>query len=123
MGRKADLFLVTALAITSAAPAHGADRHTISIAPGRLGEATIALARQTRTSIGMSDQSLAGIRTPAVTGNLSVEAALKRLLKGSGATARRIDGATWRIIRTRPAPPVSAPAPIPAAPADDQPEA
>lgn len=123
MGRKADLFLVTALAITSAAPAHGADRQTISIAPGRLGEATIALARQTRTSIGMSDQSLAGIRTPAVTGNLSVEAALRRLLKGSGATARRIDGATWRIVRTRPAPPVTAPAPIPAAPAEDQPEA
>lgn len=117
MGRKADLFLVTALAITSAAPAHGADRQTISIAPGRLGEATIALARQTRTSIGMSDQSLAGIRTPAVTGTLSVEAALKRLLKGSGATARRIDGTTWRIVRTRPAPPATAPAPIPAAPA------
>ena len=85
MGRKADLFLVTALAITSAAPAHGADRQTISIAPGRLGEATIALARQTRTSIGMSDQSLAGIRTPAVTGNLSVELALthKCLLEAS----------------------------------------
>jgi iron complex outermembrane receptor protein len=121
MGRKADLLIVTALAI--ATPAQAADRHSISIAPARLGEAVVALGRQTGVSIGMSDQSLAGIATPAVTGRLSVEAALKRLLGGSGATARRIDATTWRIIRARPAPRPSAAAPISAAALADQPAA
>lgn len=121
MGRKADLLIVTALAI--ATPAQAADRQSISIAPARLGEAVVALGRQTGVSIGMSDQSLAGIATPAVTGRLSVEAALKRLLKGSGATARRIDATTWRIVRARSAPRPSAPAPIAAAPLADQPAA
>ncbi|RJG56623.1 TonB-dependent receptor [Sphingobium terrigena] len=121
MGRKADLLIVTALAI--ATPAQAADRQSISIAPARLGEAVVALGRQTGVSVGMSDQSLAGIATPAVTGRLSVEAALKRLLRGSGATAWRIDATTWRIVRARPAPRPSTPAPIPAAPLAEQPAA
>lgn len=121
MGRKADLLIVTALAI--ATPAQAADRQAISIAPARLGEAVVALGRQTGVSIGMSDQSLAGIATPAVTGRLSVEAALKRLLKGSGATARRIDATTWRIVRARSTPRPTAPPPVPAAPLADQPAA
>ncbi len=94
MGRKAELLIVTALAI--ATPAHAADRQTISIAPSRLGEAVVALGRQTGVSVGMSDQSLAGIATPAVKGRLSVDAALKRLLRGSGARAMMIDASTWR---------------------------
>jgi len=94
MRRKADLLLVTALVLASAAPAQAADRQAISIAPGRLGEAAITLGRQTGVSIGMSDQSLAGLATGRVDGTLSVDAALKRLLKGTGATARRIDAAT-----------------------------
>ena len=100
MARKAELILVAALALTTT-PGRAADRQTIRIAPTRLGEAVVALGRQTGVSIGMSDQSLAGIATPAVTGDLSVDAALKRLLKGSSATARRIDATTWRIVRTR----------------------
>lgn len=121
MGRKADLLIVTALAIVT--PAQAADRQNISIAPARLGEAVVALGRQTGVSVGMSDQSLAGIATPAVTGRLSVEGALKRLLRGSGATARRIDATTWRIVRARPAPRPTTPAPVPAAPLPDQPAA
>lgn len=109
MARRAEVLFVTALAVTAAAPALAADRQEmgrqeISIAPGRLGEAAIALGRQTGASIGMSDQSLTGMATPAVKGRMSVEGALKRLLKGSGAHARRIDASTWRIIRTRPVP-------------------
>ncbi|MCI4589768.1 TonB-dependent receptor [Sphingobium sp. BYY-5] len=123
MLRRTDLHLVTALAIASAAPAQAADRQAISIAPGRLGEATIALGRQTGVSIGMSDQSLAGIATAGMEGRLSVEAALKRLLKGTGATARRIDATTWRIVRAHHASASSAAsaAPIQVAPAPEQP--
>ncbi len=125
MSRRADLLLVTALAITSATPAQAADRHTISIAPGRLGEAAIALGRQTGVSIGMSDQSLAGVATGRIEGHLSVEQAIRRLLKGTGATARRIDATTWRITRIRPAPPpvAASPAPVQAALAPDLPPA
>lgn len=129
MARKADLLFVAALTLAIATPAmaaqRGADRQSISIAPARLGDAVVALGRQTGVSIGMSDQSLAGIATPAVTGRLSVEAALKRLLKGSGATARRIDATTWRIVRARPAraPTTSAPAPVAATPLPDLPPA
>jgi outer membrane receptor protein involved in Fe transport len=129
MSRSAALFIVTApiIAITTAiaTPACAAERQTISIAPGRLGEAAIALGRQTGASIGMSDQSLAAIRTPAIAGHLSTEAALRQLLKGTGAKAQRIGGNGWRIIRARPAPssPAAAPAPIPAAPLDAPPPA
>jgi len=101
MARHADVLFVTALAITAASPVRAADRQQISIASGRLGEAAIALGRQTGASIGMSDQSLAGIATPAVHGRMSAEGALKRLLKGSGASVRRIDGSTYRIVRDR----------------------
>lgn len=101
MVRHADVLFVTALATMAASPVQAAERQQISIAPGRLGEAAIALGRQTGASIGMSDQSLAGISTPAVQGRMSVEGALKRLLKGSGASLRRIDGNTYRIVRER----------------------
>ncbi|MFQ3894335.1 TonB-dependent receptor domain-containing protein [Sphingobium sp. R-7] len=121
MGRKAELLIVTALAI--ATPAHAADRQTISIAPSRLGEAVVALGRQTGVSVGMSDQSLAGIATPAVKGRLSVDAALKRLLRGSGARAMMIDASTWRIVRARPVATAQTPARAPAAPLPDQPVA
>ncbi|MGW8202907.1 TonB-dependent receptor domain-containing protein [Sphingomonas bisphenolicum] len=126
MGRRADLLFVTAPAIAivlaTATPASGADRQDISIAPGRLGEAAIALGRQTGASIGMSDQSLAGIRTPPVRGRMSAEAALKQLLKGSGAKPQRIGGNGWRIVRARiaPARPAVAPAPIQIAPIAEQ---
>ncbi|WP_242123000.1 TonB-dependent receptor [Sphingobium sp. Sx8-8] len=99
MARHAEVLFVTALAIAAASPVRAADRQEISIAPGRLGEAAIALGRQTGASIGMSDQSLAVIATPAIRGRLSVEGALRKLLKGSGAHVRRIDANTWRIVR------------------------
>ena len=63
MGRKTDVLFVTAFAIAAASPARAADRQSIDLAPGRLGEAVVALGRQTGASIGMSDQSLAGILT------------------------------------------------------------
>ena len=61
MRRRADLLFVAAAILASATPAQAADRQSISIAPGRLGEAAIALGRQTGASIGMSDQALAGL--------------------------------------------------------------
>ncbi|KEQ51317.1 TonB-dependent receptor domain-containing protein [Sphingobium chlorophenolicum] len=105
MARHANVLFVTApfvmAATMAASPVQAAERQQISIAPGRLGEAAISLGRQTGVSIGMSDQSLTGIATPAVQGRMSVEGALKRLLKGSGASIRRIGDGTFRIVRDR----------------------
>ena len=84
MGRKTDVLFVTAFAIAAASPARAADRQSIDLAPGRLGEAVVALGRQTGASIGMSDQSLAGIATPAIRGRMSTASALSQLLRGSG---------------------------------------
>lgn len=128
MGRRTDLLIVTtpliAIAAATATPALGADRQDISIAPGKLGEAAIALGRQTGASIGMSDQSLAGLRTPAIQGRMSAQAALRMLLRDSGAKAQRIGSNGWRIVRAKSAPsPSAAPAPIPAAPLAEQPPA
>ncbi|MET0372132.1 MAG: TonB-dependent receptor [Sphingobium sp.] len=122
MARPADSLIVAAQLLVGAmaggVPAMAAERQEISIAPGRLGEAIVALGRQTGTNIGMSDQSLAGISTPALRGRMSVESALDRLLKGSDASARQVDGRSWRIVRTRAAPrppsrPTIAQAPLP----------
>ncbi|ANI76793.1 MULTISPECIES: TonB-dependent receptor domain-containing protein [Sphingobium] len=102
MPRHADVLFVTAIALAAVSPASAADRQMISIAPGRLGEAVIALGHQTGASIGISDQSLTALPTPAVHGHLSSEAALKRLLRGTGATLQRIDANSWRVIRRLP---------------------
>lgn len=125
MGRRAELLIVTALVTATSTPVCGAERQTIDIAPGTLGPAAIALGRQAGVSIGMSDQSLASIRTPAVKGRISPEAALRRLLAGTGAKALRIGGDGWRIVRARPVAPLpaAAPAPVVAAPSPDEPAA
>ncbi len=99
MARYPDVAVIAAVALWAVAPAQAAERQEISITAGRLGDAMIALGRQTGTSIGMSDQSLAGVAVPALSGRMSVERALDRLLKRSGARARRIDAHSWRIIR------------------------
>lgn len=127
MRRKADILPVAAFVLASviAAQAHAADRLDIRIPPGRLGDAVIALGRQAGVSIGMSDQTLAQIATRGVSGCLSVERALDRLLAGSGARARRIDATTWRIVRLPPPsrrrPPMP-PAPPPATTTPEAPE-
>jgi len=123
MARSVDARIVAAFALAVASPAQGAERQEINLAPGRLGEVVVALGRQTGTSIGMSDQSLAAIATPALRGRMSVDAALARLLQGSGAKGERVGAQSWRVVRGRirrpapvkPVPAHTAPAPPPAA--------
>jgi iron complex outermembrane receptor protein len=110
--------VVAALILTTASPAQAADRQQISIAGGRLGDAAIALGRQTGSSIGMSDQALAAIRVKSVRGRMTLDRALDRLLDGSGARAVQVAQGSWRIVRAeksaRQAPrPATAPAPMP----------
>ncbi|QUT06660.1 TonB-dependent receptor [Sphingobium phenoxybenzoativorans] len=86
-------------ALIAAAPAEAAERQEISIAPGRLGDAIIALGKATDSSIGTSDPWLADLSVRGVKGRLSVGQALSRLLSGTGAKAERIDDTNWRIVR------------------------
>lgn len=115
MARSADRAAVlAALILTAASPAKAADRQQISIAGGRLGDAAIALGRQTGSSIGMSDQALAGIRVKGVRGTMTLDRALARLLDGSGARAVRVAEGSWRIVRAeKPVLPDRPPAPAP----------
>ncbi|MET0250332.1 MAG: TonB-dependent receptor [Sphingobium sp.] len=121
MARSVDVRIVAAFALAVATPAQGAERQQIDLAPGRLGEVVVALGRQTGSSIGMSDPSLAALATPALRGRMGVDAALAHLLKGSGARARRVGTQSWRVVRAkgRPPPPrpvlVHAPPPRPPA--------
>lgn len=121
MARSVDARIVAALALAVATPAQGAERQDIDLAPGRLGEVVVALGRQTGSSIGMSDPSLAALPTPGLRGRMSVDAALAQLLKGSGARGRRVGEQSWRVVRGKARPtgtrsiPVHAPPPAPPA--------
>lgn len=84
----------------------------IDIAPATLPAAIAELSREAGVSIG-TEGSLPALRTPRVKGRMSVDAALARLLAGSGYTARRVGARAWRIERARPAPPPPPAAPSP----------
>ncbi|MGN7997598.1 TonB-dependent receptor domain-containing protein [Sphingomonas sp. 22176] len=71
------------------------------------------MARQTGEDIVSTDPGLRTIRTPAVHGAPTVDAALRQLLQGTGYRARRLPGGGYRIERMA-APPARKPLPPPA---------
>ncbi|WP_425424047.1 TonB-dependent receptor domain-containing protein [Sphingomonas sanxanigenens] len=82
--------------------------HAIDIPAGSLESALARFSEQTGVSIGVAG-ALPRLVTRRVAGRMSADAALRRLLKGSGLRARRA-GATYRIERApRSAPPPPAP--------------
>ncbi|WP_429594965.1 TonB-dependent receptor domain-containing protein [Sphingomonas zeicaulis] len=86
--------------------------HAIDIPAGSLEGALARFSEQTGLSIGVAG-AMPRIITRRVSGRMSADAALRRLLKGSGLRARRV-GATYRIERApRSAPPPLAPPPEP----------
>lgn len=116
-----------ALTVIVAAPA-AARTVEFDIAGGPLGQSVAHLGRQARVSVGLADQVLAARRVPPLRGEMSVERALARLLRGTGARALQIDEFTYRIVvappRRQPLPPfprrVAAPPPPPEAAPDAQ---
>lgn len=73
-------------------------RAGIDIAAGTLPAAIDELAREARVSIG-TDAVLPSLPTPRVRGEMTVAAALDRLLRGSGWRARAVSVSAWRIER------------------------
>jgi outer membrane receptor protein involved in Fe transport len=88
---------------------------------GRLDRAVILLGKREGVSIGISDPTLAGLRTRPVAATADVGAALSRMLAGTGAGAVRVGPRNWRIVRL-PASPYRRPEPAPAATPEPQSE-
>ena len=115
--------IAAAILLSLASVADAAERHRLNLPGGRLGDAIVALGRQAGVSIGVSDPQLAAEPVPAIRGNLTVEQALRRMLRGSRARHVALDGRSFRILarpapaaaprsrRARPVPPASPPPP------------
>jgi outer membrane receptor protein involved in Fe transport len=73
-----------------------------------LPQAIAELSREAGASIG-TEGALPNLRTPALHGRLTVEAALGLLLRGSGFIARRVGPNAWRIERAAETPTEQAP--------------
>lgn len=117
--------LLPLILLASAGTASAADRHRFDLPAGRLGDAVVALGRQAGISIGLSDPRLAGERVDRVSGRLSVEQALARLLRGRPARYVRVGPSAIRIVRaasrrpvTFPNPPSRPPLPDPSPPVE-----
>jgi outer membrane receptor protein involved in Fe transport len=89
-------------------------RLRINIAAATLPEAIAELAREANISVGTEGQ-LPVIKTAPLNGQFTPEAALARLLRGSGYVVRRVGPTAWRIERA-PAPTIPRATPPPPAP-------
>jgi outer membrane receptor protein involved in Fe transport len=76
-----------------------AHARSFNVPAGPLGEVAAALGAQAGITVAVSDPDLAARRSPGVRGDLSVRAALKRALRGTGTVALFYDKATVRIVR------------------------
>ena len=108
---------LAALAIPPPAAAQRAATVRIDIKPQRLGPALRQLGRQAHVQL-VFDEEMAGTRrVPAVSGSMTVETALERLLQGSGLAVTRTSQGVYVIIRAqakaRPASPEPRPVGIP----------
>ena len=102
------------IAWPNGAEARDDPRQRIDIEAGTLADAIAELSREAQVSVG-AEGTLPDVRTEALHGKLTVDAALARLLRGSGFVARRVGPTAWRIERARNAPTAAAPAEVIAA--------
>ena len=98
---------VTAIAM-SAAASEAAEPRNFNIPPGELAPALESLAKETGLELIFSPEALKGIRTQGVTGNLSPEEAVSRLINGTGLTIRTDAAGAMLIVAPAPAPATSA---------------
>ena len=69
----------------------------LAIPAGCLGDAAIAVARATASSIVIADPALAARKVPAIRGRMSAEEAVSRLARSAKARAVRVAPGAWRI--------------------------
>ncbi|WP_230279494.1 TonB-dependent receptor [Croceicoccus sp. Ery15] len=87
-------------------PAKGVSANDVSANGGRAGAVAINLARQTGSSIIITDPRLARRNVPAIRGRMAASEAVRRLAAALGARAVPTGARSWRI---EPAPPRAAP--------------
>jgi outer membrane receptor protein involved in Fe transport len=109
-----------------ASPAEAQQIHRIETPPGSLQQAVIALGKQARISIAIVDPSLGRIRVARVSGRMTAEQALRRMLAGSQASFVALGGSSYRIVRASAAQPRRRPLPerrrpVPPEPRPEQP--
>jgi len=92
----------------------------IDIPAAALGDAIRLLGQQSGASIGFRDPALRSLRARPVSGRLTAQQALRRMLRGTGARIRQVAPATY-LIEKAPTPPVMRPAPRPAPAVPDTP--
>lgn len=107
------LAVVLTVEATAVASAAARQKVRFDIGPATMGEAVVLIGAQAGVTIVLADPHLAGLRAHPVHGQLSIEIALDRLTRGTGATARMVGPAAWRI-EPRPAGHRQAVAPPPA---------
>ncbi|MBC3940842.1 TonB-dependent receptor [Sphingomonas albertensis] len=91
--------VVAALAV--AAPAQ-AGQGAVDLPAGRLGDAVLALGRQSGTSIVVGDPRLWARRVPAVRGRMSAREALDRLAVAANADVAAAGPLGWRLVARAP---------------------
>lgn len=72
----------------------------IEVGPGRLAEVAVQLGDQAGVDIGMSDPRLVDLRVGRIAGRMTIDTALRRLLKDLPAKAVRTGPSAFRIIFT-----------------------
>lgn len=115
------LGLLAALLLAIGPPAAAAARkHDVAVRGGTLSSALHDLALQTGADLLFDEASVRGLPAHPIRGRLTVGAALRRLLKGTGLAARRTASGAF-VIERREAPRTAAPTPPPEAPREDLP--
>ncbi len=71
---------------------------SVNAPAGRGGDAAVAIARQTGTSIVLTDPALSNRQVPAIKGNYSPEGAVRKLAKALGAKAIPAGKSGWRLV-------------------------
>lgn len=91
--------LATALLATLSLPMAALARPaTVDSPAGQAGRAAIAIARQTGTSIIITDSAIALRRVPAIRGRMEPHEAARRLAEAAGGRAVRVGDSGWRIV-------------------------
>ncbi|KHL25679.1 TonB-dependent receptor [Croceibacterium mercuriale] len=114
------LLLLLAIAASPPAAARG-ERVVLDVPAGTAGQAAIAIARQSGTSVVIADPALAARRVRAVRGRHSAQDAVRRLASAIGGQAIAVGAGAWRIVPHRDVPPATRPHPRPAPPPPAEP--
>ncbi|MCT2398455.1 TonB-dependent receptor [Novosphingobium mangrovi (ex Huang et al. 2023)] len=90
--------ILLAIAMVAPAPAL-AGTSRVATGPGSAGSAAIEIARQTGSSIVITDPALAARPVPPISGRFDAEEAVRRLARAAGARAVATGPGSWRIER------------------------